>query len=92
MNVWKYITANGCESLSRALSVHCSNSHGRLLDRRTADVEDLVEARDRAEAIARSLIASPDLQDWRTWRLRVWDDLGDEVLVMPFSSIVGKVH
>ncbi len=71
---------------------HCSNSIGRLLDRRVADVDDLVEAHDYAEAVARSLIATPDLQDWRNFRLRVWDDLGEEVFVMPFSSIIGKPH
>ncbi len=71
---------------------HCSNSHGRLLDRRVAEVDDLLEAHDYAEAVARSLIASPDLQDWRNCRLRVWDDLGDEIFAMPFSSVVGKPH
>ncbi len=30
-----------------------------------AVVEDLAEARDCAEALARSLISNPDLQDWR---------------------------
>ncbi len=71
---------------------HCSNSYGRLLDRRIAEVDDLFDARDYAVAVARSLIAGPDLQDWRNCRLRVWDDLGDEVLVMPLSSILGKPH
>lgn len=71
---------------------HCSDSAGRLLDRRIADVENLFEARDYAKAVARSLISNPDLQDWRTCRLRLWDDLGDEVLVVPFSSLIGKPH
>jgi hypothetical protein len=51
--------------------LHCSNSHGRLLDRRVAEVDDLFEARDHAEAVARSLIAGPDLQDWRFEHLEV---------------------
>lgn len=72
--------------------LHCSNSHGRLFDRRVAEVDDLLDARDQTEAVARSLIATPDLQDWRNFRLRVWDDLGEEVFVMPFSSIIGKPH
>ncbi len=71
---------------------HCSNSHGRLLDRRIADVNDLLEARDYAVAVARSLIAGPDLQDWRTCRLRVWDDLGEEIFEVPLSSVIGKPH
>lgn len=72
--------------------LHCSNSHGRLFDRRVVEVDDLLDARDQTEAVARSLIATPDLQDWRNFRLRVWDDLGEEVFVMPFSSIIGKPH
>jgi uncharacterized protein DUF6894 len=71
---------------------HCSNSHGRLLDRRIAEVDDLFEARDYAVSVARSLIASPDLQDWRNCRLRTWDDLGEEIFEMPLSSVVGKPH
>ena len=71
---------------------HCSNSNGRLLDRRIAEVDDLFEARDYAVAVARSLIAGPDLQDWRNCRLRVWDDLGEEIFEMPFLSVVGKPH
>ncbi len=71
---------------------HCSNSHGRLLDRRIAEVDDLFEARDYAVAVARSLIARPDLLDWRNCRLLVWDDLGEEIFEMPFSSVVGKPH
>ncbi len=72
--------------------LHCSNPQGRLFDRRVAEVDDFLDARDHAEAVARLLIASPDLQDWRNFRLRVWDDLGEEVFVMPFSSIIGKPH
>jgi hypothetical protein len=59
-----------------------------LLDRRVAEVNDLFDAHDHAEAVARSLVASPDLRDWRNFRLRVWDELGDEVLMMPLSSII----
>ncbi len=72
--------------------LHCSDSIGRLLDRRVADVDNLLEAHNCAEAVARSLIAGPDLQDWRNCRLRVWDDLGEEMFEMPFSSVVGKPH
>ena len=72
--------------------LHCSHSDGRLLDRRVAKVDDLFDAHDHAEAVARSLIGSPNLQDWRNFRLRVWDELGEEVFMMPFSSIIGKPH
>ncbi len=72
--------------------VCCSTVHGGLLDRRIADVDDLIEARDYAMRVARSLIAIPNSRDWRNCCLSVTDDLGDEIFVIPFSSILGKPH
>ncbi len=74
------------------ISVSCSNSCGILLDRQTAQVEDLFEACDYAMAMARSLVATASLEDWRSCLLDVRDDLGVEILVMPFSSVLGKPH
>ena len=74
------------------ISVFCSNSRGILLDRHTAEVEDLLEARDYATAMARSLAATASLEDWRRCQLHIRDDLGDEIFVLPFSSILGKPH
>lgn len=76
----------------RQVSVRCSTAHGGLLDRRVANVDDLVDARDYATRVARSLIAIPDSRDWRNCCLTVVDDLGDELLVIPFASIIGKPH
>ncbi len=72
------------------VSFYCANSHGSLLDRRVAEVEDLYEAHECATGVARSLIGTTNLQDWRSCRLYVTDDLGDEIFVMPFSSVLGK--
>jgi hypothetical protein len=74
------------------ISVSCSNSRGILLDRQTVQVEDFLEACDCATAMARSLVASVSLEDWRCCRLDVRDDLGTEIFVMPFSSVLGKPH
>jgi len=74
------------------ISLSCSNSRGMLLDQQTIQVEDLLEACDYATAMARSLLASASLEDWRRCRLDVCDDLGVEIFVMPFSSILGKPH
>ena len=63
-----------------------------MLDRRAANVDDLIEAREYATGIARSLIAVPNLRDWRNCYLRVTDDLDQEIFVVPFSSIIGKPH
>jgi hypothetical protein len=39
--------------------------------------------------VVRSLITAPGPEDWRNWIMHVSDDLGDEVLKLPFSSFVG---
>jgi len=71
---------------------HCSSAQGVLLDRRGAAVDDLLEAHDRALQFVGSLIAKPDAEDWRHWDLHVSDEDGEEIFVMPFSSVVGKLH
>jgi hypothetical protein len=71
---------------------HCSNARGVLIDRCGADVGDLVEARDHAARVVRSLITTPSPEDWRNWVLHVSDDLGDEIFVVPFASVLGQLH
>jgi Domain of unknown function (DUF6894) len=74
------------------VSVRCSTARGGLIDGRVTDVDDLIDARDYATRVARSLIAIPNSRDWRDCCLRVVDDLGDELFVIPFASIIGKPH
>lgn len=74
------------------ISFSCSNSTGSLLDRKLAQVDDLLEACEYATGIARSLIGTVSLEDWRRCRLHVCDDLGEEIFVMPLSSMLGKPH
>ncbi len=69
----------------------CSNPEGQI-DGRVANVDDLIEAREYATRIARSLIAAPTLRDWRTCYLSVSDDLAEELFLIPFSSLIGKLH
>ena len=73
---------------------HCSCSSARevLIDRRGADVGDLVEARDRASRVVQLLIAEPGQEDRRNWLVHVSDDLGEEIFVVPFVSVFGKPH
>ncbi len=42
--------------------------------------------------VVRSLIMTPGPHDWRGWVLHVSDDLGDEILSVPFASVLGKPH
>lgn len=74
------------------ISIQCSTGRGSLLDRRVAVVDDIVDARDYAVRVARSLVAIPNSRDWRECWLKVVDDLGDELFVVPFASIIGKPH
>jgi Domain of unknown function (DUF6894) len=71
---------------------HCSNPKAVLIDRRGAVVHDLAEARDQAACVVRSFTTARGFEDWRGWVLRVNDDLGDELFVVPFAFVLGKPH
>lgn len=71
---------------------HCSHAQGVLIDRRGATVADLIEAREQATNVVRSLMAAPSLEDWRGWILHVSDDAGEEIFLLPFASLLGKPH
>lgn len=70
----------------------CSNTQGHVIDGRVASVSGLIEACEYATRVARSLLATPNLRDWRSCCLSVSDDQGEEIFVLPFSSIIGKLH
>jgi hypothetical protein len=71
---------------------HCSNNQGVLIDRHGACVADLIEAREQAASVVRSLIATPTLEDWRGWVLHVSDEADEELFVLPFASMIGRPH
>ena len=71
---------------------HCSNADEVLIDRRGAAVLNLAEARDHAARVMRSLIQSRTQDDWREWILHIADDFGDELLAVPFTSMLGRMH
>ncbi len=73
-------------------SFHCSNAQGNLFDARVVEVDNLFEARDYAKAVARSLLLTPNSRDWRGCCMHVLDDLGEEIFVLPLSSMVGRLH
>ena len=74
------------------LYFRCSNAGGVEIDRCGAAVRDMAEAREHATVVVRSLIATPNLEDWRGWFLHVSDHLGEEIFVVPFASLLGKLH
>jgi uncharacterized protein DUF6894 len=71
---------------------HCSNAEGLYLDRRGAEVEDLVEAHQRAAQVVRDYVSSHGPFDWRAWTLHVSDENGEELFLMPFSCMIGRPH
>jgi hypothetical protein len=74
------------------LYFHCSNANEVLIDRSGSVVDDLSEARDHATRVVQSLAAARSLDDWQSWILRVNDDLGEEIFVLPFAFVLGKPH
>ena len=74
------------------LFFHCGTPQGLLLDRFGSEVEDLMDAQDRAAALIQACIAKPGPEDWREWTVCVSDAAGEELLVMPFSAVLGRPH
>jgi hypothetical protein len=73
------------------LYFHCSDDEHVLIDECGAAM-DLAEAHEHAERLVRSLIMIPSAEDWRSWILHVTDELGDEIFIVPFTSVLGKLH
>jgi hypothetical protein len=71
---------------------HCSNSERALIDQHGVAVGDLIEARDHATSVVRSLVTSMSPEDWRDWVMHVSDDLDEEIFAVPFASVLGKPH
>jgi uncharacterized protein DUF6894 len=71
---------------------HCSSSERVLLDQNGSDVEDLVEAHERAKQIVQQFVSSQTPDDWRAWTLHVSDENGDDIFLMPFADVLGRPH
>jgi hypothetical protein len=71
---------------------HCSDDEHVLIDKSGAAISDLVEACEHAERLARSYIMTANGEDWRNWVVHVTDDRGDEIFVLPFTTVLGKPH
>lgn len=71
---------------------HCANSKLVVLDPRGTDVEDLVEAHRCAIKIIQGYVNTLSPDDWRAWTLHVSDEDGEEIFLMPFSYVLGRLH
>lgn len=70
----------------------CSDNEQMLPNRCETQADDLVDTREQAAMVIQTLLASPGPEDWRSWVLHVSDDLGEEILTLPFSSLIGRLH
>jgi hypothetical protein len=71
---------------------HCCSSERVLLDPCGAEVEDLDEACERALQVVRKFVTSCGPDDWRGWTLHASDENGDELFLMPFARVIGRLH
>ncbi|MFE1601081.1 DUF6894 family protein [Methylobacterium sp. ID0610] len=75
------------------LYFHCGHTGELLLDYRGAEVTDLTEARDRALAVARSIMETAyGHEDFSDWFVCVGDEEDEELLRVPFSSALPTLH
>ena len=66
---------------------HCSNTRKVFVDHAGALVNDLVEARDHAARVVRTLTEAGRIEDWSDWVVHVSNDHGDELFVVPFAFV-----
>jgi hypothetical protein len=71
---------------------HCAGTREVLVDRRGSEMEDIFDARGRAFQIIQAIVSSSGPEDWREWNVHVSNDQGEEVLLVPFSAVLGKAH
>jgi hypothetical protein len=74
------------------LYFHCVGTQGALLDRSGSDMDDMLEARARAFQVISTIVNSLGPEDWRDWSVHVRDDEGEELMQVPFSTVLGKPH
>lgn len=70
----------------------CSTDQWEIPHRFEARVDNLIDAREQAAQVVRSLVATPALEDWRGWVLHACDDCDEEIFSLPFASVVGRPH
>jgi len=69
---------------------HCSKAKKVFVDRYSALVDDLAEARDHATLVVQAITNERRLEGWRDWVLHVKDEKGDELFVVPFTFVLCK--
>ena len=79
--------------MTQLLYFHCANGDDVIVDHRGTQVGDVHEAREHAVALARSIVtAAFGIHDFSDWLVYVGDEDNEEVLSVPFSSVLPTVH
>jgi len=71
---------------------HCSTTEHVMVGRRHTTVADLAEACEHANRYVQTLLMTPNEEDWRGWILHATDEVGEELFIVPFASMLGKLH
>lgn len=72
---------------------HCAGPGEVLIDHNGVEVLDLMEARDRARALARILLEEAyGTRDFTDWHVYVSDEDDEEMLLIPFSDVMPTLH
>lgn len=71
---------------------HCSGVNEVIVDRHGSEIDHLGDAHDRALEVVHSFIATTGSEDWRDWIVHVSDDEGEELFVLPFARVIGRLH
>ena len=74
------------------LYFHCVGTQGALLDRSGSDMKDMCDARARAFRVIQTIVNSLGPEDWRDWSVYVRDGDGDELMRVPFATVLGRPH
>jgi hypothetical protein len=80
------------ESVMTHVFFHCADAERVVVDPCGIEVEDFIEAHQRAAGVIQQFVNSVGPVDWRAWTLHVSDEDGDEIFVMPFSYVLGRLH
>jgi hypothetical protein len=80
------------EAHMATLYFHCAGTQEVLLDRGGSEIEDMFDACARAFQIIQSMVSSTGPEDWREWNVYVRDGEGEELMRVPFATVLGRPH
>jgi hypothetical protein len=72
---------------------HCSGAQGAHHPLRCeVEIEHPADVQDYAAQVVNALIGMPCTEDWREWVLHALDHRGEELFVLPFTKMLGRLQ